>query len=262
MPLTEFQKQVLKLLRLSRNPNSYIAGGIAIHRAATSTRYSNDVDFFHDTDEAVVTASNADIQTLKQNDYQVTISISQPSFIRATISQGQLSLKLEWVRDTAFRFFPVIEDDELGYRLHDVDLMVNKCLALANRTEVRDIIDLLQMNDNIMSLAIACWASCGKDPGFTPDLLIDCMRRHSIIDPQQLAAELLHQKIQPQILKQTWLKLLDKTEKTIKTFPSTDLGCLYLDEAGEVIKAPNPKELKDKTRHYGSIGGSWPRIAN
>ncbi len=261
MPITAFQRSVLLLLRSHRNPNSYVAGGIAIHRAQSSIRHSNDIDFFHDTDEAVTTSSSVDLALLNKQGYSATILINQPSFVRAVIARGQEALKLEWVRDTAFRFFPVIEDDELGYRLHDVDLAVNKCLALANRNEVRDIIDLIQLNQESLSLAGACWAACGKDPGFTPELLIDHMKRNSIIRPEQLSAELLVRPMSPSVLKQEWLTLLAAAQSTLQALPAADLGCLYLNSTGSVERLPNPQSLQTYQRHFGSIGGSWPRLA-
>ena len=151
MPVTPFQREVLKLIKANRNPNSYVAGGVAIHREASSARRSNDIDFFHLTEIAVRESASADIAVLKENNYSIEYVLDQPSFIRVIISKGAQALKLEWVRDTAFRFFPVIEDDMLGFRLHDVDLAVNKCLALANRSEVRDIIDLIQIHKTTLS---------------------------------------------------------------------------------------------------------------
>ena len=261
MPLTPFQSQVLLLLKAHRNPNSYVAGGIAIHRSPTSLRHSNDIDFFHDTDEAVTAGAELDRRVLEDNRYTVRTIIAQPSFIRAVINKGNESLKLEWVRDTAFRFFPVVEDDELGFRLHDVDLMVNKCLALANRNEVRDILDLRQQQQSVMSLPAACWAACGKDPGFTPDMLIDHMQRNSIIRLEALAAESLREPPSATDLKREWLASLKRTAESLRAFPAVDLGCVYLDSKGSVVHSPDPSELSKLQRHFGSVGGSWPRLA-
>ncbi len=249
------------MLRKHRNPNSYVAGGVAIHRSRNSLRCSNDIDFFHDTAEAVQQGAQQDMQVLAASGYQLTLLIEQPAFIRATISRGENALKLEWVRDTAFRFFPVIADDDLGYRLHDVDLAVNKCLTLANRAEVRDIIDIVHINDTVISLACASWAACGKDPGFTPLLLLDCMNRNSIIRPEQLASESLAVPLSATELKQRWRSLFSAAVEQIAAFSAADLGCIYLDREGRVVRSPDPQNLADHLRHFGSVGGSWPRIA-
>jgi len=51
--------------------------------------------------------------------------MQQPGFCRAVISKDAQLLKLEWVFDTAFRFFPVVPDPDLGFRLHPADVAVN-----------------------------------------------------------------------------------------------------------------------------------------
>lgn len=181
-------------MKASRNPESYIADGTAIHQSDDSLRYSNDIDFFHDTDEAVSSAFNSDRNVLIKKSYSFEILIAQPSFYRAVVTKDDESLKLEWVRDTAFRFFPVILDTELGYRLHDVDLAGNKCLALANRSVVRDILDIIYLHQHTLTLAGCCWAACGKDPGFTPELILEMIQRHAIITPDLLHAESLVKK--------------------------------------------------------------------
>lgn len=262
MPITAFQHQVLALLRQNRNPNSYVAGGIAIHRSEHSTRYSNDIDFFHDTDEAVSTCYNSDRALLSAHGYGVRLLIDQPNFIRAVVAKSEESLKLEWVRDTAFRFYPVIDDDDLGYRLHDADLAINKCLALANRNEVRDIIDLVHQHRQVMSLGAICWAACGKDPGFTPQLLLSQMRRNSIIRQEHLVAEALTEPVDPIKLKQNWIDLLDQAASLCESLPSRDLGCIYLNTDGSIIKIPTPDVVSEKIRHFGSVGGAWPRLVS
>lgn len=42
MPLTPFQEQVARLLSVDRSPDSYLAGGAAMHIAPGSQRFSND----------------------------------------------------------------------------------------------------------------------------------------------------------------------------------------------------------------------------
>ena len=44
--------------------------------------------------------------------------------------------------DSAFRFFPVVQDQLLGWRLHHFDAATNKALTLAARAETRDYIDI------------------------------------------------------------------------------------------------------------------------
>lgn len=45
--------------------------------------------------------------------------------------------KVEWARDSAWRFMPTVRDERVGWVLHPVDLAVNKIIALAGRDEAR-----------------------------------------------------------------------------------------------------------------------------
>jgi hypothetical protein len=45
-------------------------------------------------------------------------------------------------RDSAFRFFKVQADLDMGFVLHPADVATNKVPALAGRFEVRDFVDM------------------------------------------------------------------------------------------------------------------------
>ena len=54
MPLTEFQRRLALLLSVNRTPDSYLAGGAALHIKPNSKRFSNDLDYFHDSEDRFV----------------------------------------------------------------------------------------------------------------------------------------------------------------------------------------------------------------
>ena len=60
MPITHFQREILRLLAKHRDPGNYVAGGVAIHSVPNSKRYSKDIDFFHDVEEAVLHSASDD----------------------------------------------------------------------------------------------------------------------------------------------------------------------------------------------------------
>ena len=80
---------------------------------------------------------------------------------------------------SAYRFFPLVEHEELGLTLHPFDLATNKVLALIGRLEVRDWIDVIACDERLQPLGYLAWAACGKDPGFSPLGVIDHARRSS-----------------------------------------------------------------------------------
>ena len=50
MPLTDFQSEVMLLLRERRSEASHFAGGLVLNAPPDSPRYSHDFDMFHDKD--------------------------------------------------------------------------------------------------------------------------------------------------------------------------------------------------------------------
>jgi len=65
-------------------------------------------------------------------------------------------MRLEWVHDSPFRFFPAQRDELFGYVLHPVDLATNKTSAAADRREPRDIVDLATIHQASFRLAPRC----------------------------------------------------------------------------------------------------------
>jgi hypothetical protein len=259
MPLTEFQAEIFKVISANRNPESYVAGAIVIHRDATSSRYSRDIDLFHDTAEALVLSTELDSESLKKAGYTVDFTMRLPMFHRADVHLGRDRVRLEWAADSTFRFFPIVPDEVLGFRLHDADVATNKVLAAAGRDKVRDFIDLIQLDRSYVSLGVAIWAAAGKDDGYTPELIIDQLRRHSRINPATLEGVKLARPADAVALKQEWLECLKQAEELIASLPPENLGCFYLDHKDQ----PARGKIFDPSwkPHYGSVKGAWPRLA-
>ena len=148
-------------------------------------RWSDDVDVFHDAEEAVILSSERDVQTLTQAGYSVRQDLWTPAFRRAWVARAQDGVKLEWCQDSAWRFFPIEPDELLGWRLHRFDALTNKALAMAGRAETRDLVDLVA-NAAEHPLHAVCWAACAKDPGYNPLLLLNQMQRNSRVNPAEL----------------------------------------------------------------------------
>lgn len=49
--------------------------------------------------------------------------------MEALVSRRGQDLIVEWTRDSAFRFFPLVEENDLGLTLHPFDLATNKVLG-------------------------------------------------------------------------------------------------------------------------------------
>ena len=257
MPVTDFQAQVLKLLSVNRSPESHLAGGMAMNLEPNQTRYSYDIDYFNDTEAVVAESYAADSETLIANDYAVKTNFSQPGFISATVSKGKSTTLIEWSRDSSWRFLPPVKDDLVGYRLHDIDLAVNKLLALVGRDEVRDLVDTMAVHENLLSIGALAWAAAGKDPGYSPDGIISMLNRKRMPSEQDLARLNLAVSIDPTELKEQFSKALEEAQEFVSSRPSADLGCFYWDsKKQEFVDA----DLDDPavSPHFGREFGLLP----
>jgi hypothetical protein len=126
VPLTALQRELLAELAASPNDDRYLAGGAAMHFAPHSTRYSDDLDFFHDSEERVAFAFAQDRATLETAGCTVDVELALPGFVRAAVSRGNDSTRIAWARDSAWRFMPLVRDELGGLLLHPVDLAINK----------------------------------------------------------------------------------------------------------------------------------------
>ena len=68
MALTAQQAEILRLLASNRlaNPQSYVAGGLALNYKLDTPRLSRDIDIFHDTKEAMIRSWEMDRAVLEK----------------------------------------------------------------------------------------------------------------------------------------------------------------------------------------------------
>lgn len=257
MPLTEFQRNVLRLLAANRTPESFVAGGTMINANPDSPRYSDDVDIFHDAAESVALAADADARVLAGAAFSVTWLVSRPEFQRALISRDGQELRLEWTQDSAYRFFPVQRDAEYGWRLHLADLATNKVLALAGRWEVRDFVDTLYLDRSFASLGLLAWAAAGKDPGLTPALIIEQANRFNRLRPEDFLAALGPEDLNFVKMKARWRDCVAAAQELVAVLPPTETGVFYLDEHHQPV---DPRFTPVARLHRASLGGALPRV--
>ena len=128
MALTEFQRAICRLLARRRieGGESYVAGGVALNEALQLSRISRDIDLFHDTIEAVGASWTADRGVLQDAGLEVRLLRERPAYVEAEVRGPNETVLIEWARDSAFRFFPLVTHADLGLTLHPFDLATNK----------------------------------------------------------------------------------------------------------------------------------------
>jgi len=136
MGLTPIQINILRTLAANRvkSAGSYVAGGVALNHKIAEPRQSRDIDIFHDTVDAMLESWRLDRASLEQAGYTVEPIRELKTFIEARISRDGEVTEIQWGTDSAYRFFPLVEDPLVGYTLHPMDLVANKLGALVGRT--------------------------------------------------------------------------------------------------------------------------------
>jgi nucleotidyltransferase AbiEii toxin of type IV toxin-antitoxin system len=265
VPLTDFQRTLLAELASPPTDERYLAGGAAMHFAPHSTRYSDDLDFFHDSEARVASAFARDRGRLEGAGYVVAVEQSLPGFVRAIVRKGEDTTRVDWAHDSAWRFMPLVRDPLGGLLLHPVDLAINKVLALAGRDEPRDFVDILFVHGRVLALAALCWAAVGKDPGFTPLSLLELLKRHGRYRPEDFTRLRLAQPFDVRHAKQTWLAALAESDAFLRQRPAEESGCLYYAVREKRFVLPRAEAslaAQGIELHFGAPGGVLPRLAD
>jgi hypothetical protein len=268
MALTDFQRDVCRLLAENRirSGESYVAGAAALNELLHAPRRSRDLDLFHDTAQAVAASWRADRELLEAKGLSVSVVRERPTFVEAGVRRGADAVVVQWAHDSAYRFFPLMQHEELGLVLHPFDLATSKVLALVGRVEPRDFVDTLTCDREVQPLGYLAWAACGKDPGFSPAAILEQAARSARYSEAELrgldfegeapsAAELSHR----------WHAALETARETVALLPAREAGRAVMIRDGGLFRQ-GPESLREALRketlvyHEGSIGGAFPRI--
>jgi hypothetical protein len=263
VPLTPFQHELLAELARSAAAERYLAGGAALHFAPDSARYSDDLDFFHDSERRVAVAFSADRDHLQHAGYALEVEFALPGFVRAVVRRGDDATRVDWAHDSAWRFMPLVRDSLGGWLLHPIDLAINKVLALAGRDEPRDYVDVMYVHRQVLPLAAMAWAAPGKDPGLTPLSLLELLRRHGRYRAEDFARLRLTQPFELETARADWLRALSEADEFVRQRPPDEAGCLYYSHDKERFVVPRPDVglvQQGITPHFGRPGGVLPRM--
>jgi hypothetical protein len=251
VPLTKLQSHVLRVLAAERSPDSYIAGGVALNREGP--RFSGDIDIFQDTEQRLEVAADADAKALTEAGLKLAWKKIQTGKREAELEGLGDRMRLEWVQDSAFRFFPAQRDELFGYVLHPVDLATNKASAADDR---RDIVDLVTIHESILPLGAVISAAVGRFPGQSPEEMLSDITRHSRFTAEEFRVLATDRPIDVSDLHRRIRRMIEDAEQFINRIPSDAVGVVFLD--GDKPVQPNLEALAKYQRRAGALGGVWP----
>jgi hypothetical protein len=241
VPLTKLQSHVLRVLASERSPDSYIAG---------------DIDIFQDTEQRLEAAAQADAKALTDAGLTLTWTKIVTGKRDAKVEGLGDRMRLEWVHDSAFRFFPAQRDELFGYVLHPADLATNKTSAAADRREPRDVVDLVTIHETILPLGAAVCAAVGRFPGQSPEEMLADITRHSRFTAEEFRVLATDQPIDVPDLHGRIRAMIEDAERFITRIPTDAVGVVFL-ERGKAVQ-PDLDTLEKYQRHAGTPGGVWP----
>lgn len=154
----------------------------------------------------------------------------------------------------------LIQNTLLGLTLHPFDLAANKMLALVGRLEVRDWVDLIYCHERISRLGYLAWAACGKDPGFSPESLLEQAARSGTYSRDELNELSFENEtaLDASDLNKKWREMLRESHLLIQALPAGETGKCLLDKTGAVYSGTCDELKKDLADnhivyHRGSI---------
>jgi hypothetical protein len=254
VPLSKLQSEILRLLAAHRDPESYVGGSTPLNR--NTPRYSGDIDVFHDREERVTQAAEQDTAILQEHGFTLQWLRREFTFYSVLVRSGDAATRLEWVVDSDFRFFPAVKDKLFGYMLHPIDLATNKVMAAAGRREPRDVVDLVMIHEQVLPLGAVVWAAVGKSLGFTPEGLINEIRRlarYTEADFRRVASD---PPVDPAATMASLRQALNEAEDFVIRMPTGKIGLLFLKD-GKAVQ-PDPDRLDAYATHDGQRRGHWP----
>ncbi len=268
MALTAFQRDICRLLAGNRlrSGESYVAGGGALNELLRAPRLSRDIDLFHDTEAALAASWAADRELLERQGYALAVVRERPTFVEAEVARGGDSVVVQWAQDSAYRFFPLLQHEELGLALHPFDLATGKILALVGRVEARDFVDALTCDREVQPLGYLAWAACGKDPGFSPSSILDLAARWARYSEVELRGlDFDGEAPDAAGLARQWRAVLQAAHEVVSLLPAEESGRAVLTREGLPYRG-TPAALREACArgellyHEGRIRGAFPRI--
>jgi hypothetical protein len=268
MALTEVQRELCRVLAQQRiaSGESYVAGAAALNEILSAPRISRDIDLFHDTTEALAATWEADRKLLIAHGFDLHVVRERPAFVEAEVSRGDQRVLLQWVQDTAYRFFPLVQREPFGLTLHPFDLATNKVLALVGRVEVRDWIDTLESNARIQHFGYLAWAASGKDPGFSPASILEHAARSARYSADEVAAlDFDGPAPDATVLARRLHQILDEARTIVASLPAPEAGRCVLNGDGSLYTSDARSLGIDLEHgrlrfHRGCIRGALPDL--
>lgn len=260
MPLDDFQREILEVIRNNRTASSPFAGSAVVQQHGF--RLTDDQDIFTSGDPEPV--MQLDAQALRVVGFTVEETKSFEGFRECRVTKpGTGTAILQWAQALSLEYFAPVPDPAFGQRLHFADLSANKTLAAAGRVAMRDFIDLWMLDRHVMPLWRMACAASGKFPQEAPLSLVEMIVRNLVpaVARDTYEAKILTTADLPKGEPTAGLRVaVDKAREVLSRMPGERLGKLQLDGGAQPVLSLEPVETGGDFWVSPRPGGAMPAI--
>ncbi|MBL8949925.1 MAG: nucleotidyl transferase AbiEii/AbiGii toxin family protein [Myxococcaceae bacterium] len=151
------------------NREFFLTGGAVLAGWELQHRTTEDIDLFTDRD-VVLEGERALKAAIAELGGQLEAVTTSPDFRRFVANIGGEQIKVDLVRDRAPQLYPKLERD--GVRMDSAEeIFANKICTLVERSEVRDVVDLMLLEGRGLRVEDHLVQAQKKDGGATPATL-------------------------------------------------------------------------------------------
>ena len=259
--MTSSKRASLRSSAATGIPKSPFADGAVIQQHGF--RLSEDQDIFTTGDEQLDDLVQADRAALEAAGFAVHPRRGFSGFRECAVVKPMTGTSvLQWTAALSGEFYAPVPDPQFGHRLHLADLAVNKTLAAASRTEMRDFVDLWMLDRHVMPLLRMACGAPGKDEGLNPFSVIErisfnwsrTVQRNDQIGKLQLTADVPLEEIGNGLR-----DAMQDARLVLSDIQPENYGCLQIDESGQPVVFP--KITQGETWKAPKPGGALPAFA-
>ena len=140
--LYSFQDEIIQIIQ-SCDTQFYLTGGTVLSRKYLKHRYSDDLDFFVNTDSKFKNYINKIEEKLSLTCNNFNVLTRADDFVRiVTTKDSEIELKIDFISDVEYHYGGFEQDEKLGKIDNIQNILSNKISALP-RLEVKDFIDVV-----------------------------------------------------------------------------------------------------------------------
>jgi len=139
--LYPLQDRILRMME-SLPVDFYLTGGTALGRAYLHHRYSDDLDFFVNNSETFREQVQMILEFFGNHFPMLEVPVADNNFARCFIQDGEVTLKIDFVNDVAFRS-GTVQKTALFIRTDNLNNILSNKISALPRREPKDVVDIV-----------------------------------------------------------------------------------------------------------------------